>query len=350
MSTPCAPVARPALRWRPPLHALLLGGFYALPWLRWEGRQALLLDLPGRRFDLFGWTLWPQDVGMLFGLIAVMACSLVLLTTVAGRVWCGDACPQTLWSGLFRWIERACVRWLPRPTAAAVATQLAWALVALWTGITFVGLFTPIQALVAGFWPASWSGWERFWVLFYATATWGNAGFLREQVCIDLCPFARVAPLLCDDDTPQVCYDARRAEPRGPRGRGTGSVTQRGRGLLDPTSASDYAFRAAHPALAGPPPRFSEDRLGDCVDCAACVQACPMQLDVRSAPLPDCIACGACVDACDAQMRAWRFPTGLVRMASANALQGRPRRWLRPRVLAALACLMVLLGLGLLQL
>jgi len=121
----------------------------------------------------------------------------------------------------------------------------------------------------------------------------------------------------------------------------------RGRGLLAPTRASEDAFRAAHPALAGPPPRFNEDRLGDCVDCAACVRACPMQLDVRSAPLPDCIACGACVDACDAQMRAWRFPTGLVRMASANALQGRPRRWLRPRVLAALACLLVLLGLGL---
>lgn len=349
MSRPCAPVARPALRWRSLLPVLLLCAFYALPWLRWDGRQALLLDLPARRFDLFGWTLWPQDVGMLFGLIAVMACSLVLLTTVAGRVWCGHACPQTLWSGLFRWVERGCSRALRRPALAGAITQAAWAVIALWTGVTFVGLFTPIDALVTGFWPASWSAWERFWVLFYATATWGNAGFLREQVCIDLCPFARVAPLLCDDDTPQVCYDARRAEPRGTRRRGTRSVAQRGRALLDPGTASDYAFRAAHPSLAGPPPRFSEDRLGDCVDCAACVQVCPMQLDVRSAPLPDCIACGACVDACDAQMRAWRFAPGLLRMASINSLQGRRRRWLRTRVLAPLACLLVLLALGVQQ-
>jgi polyferredoxin len=327
--------------------ALLLCGFYALPWLRWDGRQALLLDLPGRRFDLFGWTLWPQDVGVLFGLIAVMACSLVLLTTLAGRVWCGHACPQTLWSGVFRWIERRCVRWLHPPVVAATVKHTAWAAIALWTGITFVGLFTPIQGLVNGFWPAGWSGWERFWIVFYAAATWGNAGFLREQVCIDLCPYARAAPLLCDDDTPQVCYDARRAEPRGPRRWGAGSVAQRGRGLLDSTSASDYAFRAAHPVLAGPPPRFAEQQLGDCLDCAACIQVCPMKLDVRCGPLPDCIACGACVDACDAQMRAWRFPRGLVRMASPNALAGRPRHWLRPRALAALACLLVLLGLGL---
>lgn len=339
-------VALRALRWRTMVPVLLLALFYTLPWLRWNGRQALLFDLPGRRFDLFGLTLWPQDVGVLFGLVAVLACALVLLTTLAGRIWCGHACPQTLWSGLFRWIERSAARWLRPAALASLAKHLAWAAIALWTGITFVGLFSPIQPLVTGFWPARWSGWETFWVLFYATAAWANAGFLREQVCIDLCPYARVAPLLADADTPQVCYDARRAEPRGARERGRGSVLQRGRGLLDPTSASDYAFRAAHPALAGPPPRFSEDRLGDCLDCAACVQVCPMQLDVRHGPQPDCIACGACVDACDAQMRAWQFPTGLVRIASENAMQGRPRCWLRPRVLAALLGLVALLAIG----
>ncbi|MDY0982135.1 4Fe-4S dicluster domain-containing protein [Stenotrophomonas sp. CFBP8994] len=341
------PAAPPALRWRALVWAALLMLFYALPWLRWNGRQALLFDLPARRFDLFGLTLWPQDVGVLFGLVAVLACTLVLLTTVAGRVWCGHACPQTLWSGLFRWIERSATRRLRPPALARVVKHLAWAAVALWTGITFVGLFSPVQPLVVGFWPARWSGWETFWVLFYATAAWANAGFLREQVCIDLCPYARVAPMLCDADTPKVCYDARRAEPRGARQRGQGSVQQRGRGLLDPTSASDYAFRAAHPALAGPPPRFADDRLGDCLDCGACVQVCPMQLDVRAGPQPECIACGACVDACDAQMRAWRFPTGLVQLASENEMQGRPRRWLRPRTLAALLSLAALLGIGL---
>lgn len=347
MTTPFVPVRRPVLRWRAVLSALLLGGFYALPWLRWEGRQALLFDLPARRFDLFGCTLWPQDAGVLFSLVAALACALLLLTVLAGRVWCGHACPQTLWGGLYRWIEQRCAGLLQRPALAEAMKHAAWAGVALWTGITFVGLFTPIRALVDGFWPAHWSGWETFWVLFYATATWGNAAFLRGQVCLDLCPFARVAPSLCDADTPRPCYDARRAEPRGARERGHGSVQQRGRGLLDPTSASDYAFRAAHPALAGPLPRFAEDRLGDCLDCAACVQACPMQLDVRAGPQPDCIACGACVDACDAQMRAWRFPAGLIRIASANAGMGRRTHWVRPRVLALLACLLAVLGLGL---
>ncbi|MEG2805642.1 4Fe-4S dicluster domain-containing protein [Stenotrophomonas sp.] len=342
---PPAPRARAPLRWRAVLGAALLALFYGLPWLRWDGRQALLFDLPGRRFDLFGLTLWPQDLGVLLGLLAVLASGLMLLTTLAGRVWCGHGCPQTLWSNLYRWIEQRCAR-LPWPPLARALRHLLWALVALWTGITFVGLFSPIHALV-GVWPPAWSAWETFWVLFYGLATWGNAGFLREQVCIDLCPFARLCPSLCDADTPRVHYDARRGEPRGPRAPGQGAVMQRGRGLLDAVSASDYAFRAAHPALAGPLPRFSADRLGDCVDCGACVQVCPMALDIRSGAQPDCIACGACVDACDAQMRAWQFPTGLIGHASDNRVQQLPRRWLRMRVLVALATLGVLLAIGL---
>lgn len=346
-ASPSPPRPRRALRWRALLSAALLALFYLLPWLRWEGRQALLFDLPARRFDLFGLTLWPQDLGVLLGLLAVLATGLVLLTTLAGRVWCGYGCPQTLWSALFRRIERTTARHLRHPRLARAAKHAAWALVAAWTGITFVGLFTPIQDLVDARWPSAWTAWVTFWVLFYALATWGNAGFLREQVCIDLCPFARACPSLCDADTPQVYYDARRGEPRGPRAPGQGAVMQRGRGLLDPVSANDYAFRAAHPALAGPMPRFPDDRLGDCVDCAACVQVCPMALDIRSGPHPDCIACGGCVDACDAQMRASGFPTGLIGHASLNRTRQRPTRWLRPRTLTALATLLVLLGIGL---
>jgi polyferredoxin len=207
-------------------------------------------------------------------------------------------------------------------------------------------LFSPIHDLVAGLWPPAWRRWETFWVVFYALATWGNAGFLREQVCIDLCPYARLCPSLCDADTPRVHYDACRGEPLGPRAPGQGAVMQRGRGLLDPVSASDYAFRAAHPALAGPMPHFPADRLGDCVDCNACVAVCPMALDIRSGPHTDCIACGACVDACDAQMRTWHFPTGLIAHASPHRMQQHARRWLRPRTLAALGALLVLLGIG----
>lgn len=341
------PPPRAPLRWRPLLSALLLAGFYALPWLRWDGRQALLFDLAARRFDLFGWTLWPQDVGLLLGLAAVLATALVLLTNLAGRVWCGYGCPQTLWSRLFRWIEQGIARRVPAAGAARAITHLAWMLVAAWTGITFVGFFSPIHGLVGPSWPPLWSGWETFWIVFYAAATWGNAGFLREHVCRELCPYARVHGVFCDSDTPRMHYRARRGEPRGPRMPGLGGVEARGRGLLDPTSARDYAFRAAHEDIAGPMPRFSADRLGDCLDCGACASVCPMALDVRAGPHADCIGCGDCLDACDARMRAAQFPIGLIQYTSTAAMQQRPARWLRPRTLAAAGALLALLGIGL---
>jgi len=341
------PPPRAPLRWRPLLSALLLAGFYALPWLRWDGRQALLFDLAARRFDLFGWTLWPQDVGLLLGLAAVLATALVLLTNLAGRVWCGYGCPQTLWSRLFRWIEQGIARRVPAAGAARAITHLAWMLVAAWTGITFVGFFSPIHGLVGTSWPPLWSGWETFWIVFYAAATWGNAGFLREHVCRELCPYARIHGVFCDSDTPRMHYRARRGEPRGPRMPGLGGVEARGRGLLDPTSARDYAFRAAHEDIAGPMPRFSADRLGDCLDCGACASVCPMALDVRAGPHADCIGCGDCLDACDARMRAAQFPIGLLQYTSTAAMQQRPARWLRPRTLAAAGALLALLGIGL---
>ena len=341
------PPPRAPLRWRPLLSALLLAGFYAMPWLRWDGRQALLFDLVARRFDLFGWTLWPQDVGLLLGLAAVLATALVLLTNLAGRVWCGYGCPQTLWSRLFCWIEQGIARRVPAAGAARAITHLAWMLVAAWTGITFVGFFSPIHGLVGTSWPPLWSGWETFWIVFYAAATWGNAGFLREHVCRELCPYARIHGMFCDSDTPRMHYRARRGEPRGPRMPGLGGVEARGRGLLDPTSARDYAFRAAHEDIAGPMPRFSADRLGDCLDCGACASVCPMALDVRAGPHADCIGCGDCLDACDARMRAAQFPIGLIQYTSTAAMQQRPARWLRPRTLAAAGALLALLVIGL---
>lgn len=346
---PPAPCAPRRWRWRPALGTALLLGFYLLPWLRWQGRQAVLFDLATRRFDLFGLTLWPRDVGVLLGLMAVLATGLALLTHLAGRLWCGHACPQTLWSRAFRWIEHGIARVVPRPSQARWLTRLAWALLALWTGITFVGLFSPIGPLLADAPALRWSGWETFWVLFYAAATWGNAGFLREQVCRTLCPFARMQPLLTDPWTPRMLYDPRRGEPRGARPPGLGSVMARGRGLLDATTAQDYAFRAAHPLLAGPMPHFPADRLGDCLDCGACVQACPMQLDIRQGPQADCLACGACSDACADAQRGAGFGPSLVRYGSPTRLAapaGSARWQARPRTLALLGLLLALLAGG----
>lgn len=344
MSMPSTGIPR-SWRWRGALNVLLLALFYALPWLRWNGQQALLLDINARRFDLFGWTLWPGDVGVLIGLLAVLAVGLALLTHLAGRVWCGHACPQTLWRRAFDWIAHGMARLLPVP-AVRPATQVAWGLLSLWTGITFVGLFSPIRELVDAAPNTGWSGWETFWVVFYAIATWANAGFLREQVCRSLCPFARMQPLLTDPHTPRMLYDARRGEPRGMRPSGLGGVLGRGRGLLDPTTAQDYVFRAAHPLLAGPMPTFSADRLGDCTDCAACVSACPMQLDIRQGPHADCLACGACLDACSRQQHQAGFGSGLVRYCSPQAMAGQPRQWWRPRTLALLSMLLALLACG----
>ncbi|WP_081275067.1 4Fe-4S dicluster domain-containing protein [Xanthomonas graminis] len=330
---------------------LLFAAFYLLPWLRWNGRQALRFDLPARRLDLFGWTLWPHDLGWLLLTLFAATAALALATTLGGRVWCGFACPQSVWSHAFAWLERRCAAW------PATARHAVWAALALWTGIGFVGYFAPIADLVARLHPFAWSGGETFWVLFYALATWGNAGFLRSQVCRYLCPYARLQPLLCDRDTPLIGYDAMRGEPRGARACGQGSVAQRGRRLLDAGTARDYALRAsiarragqggdrreALAAYAGTLPTFTDTQLGDCVDCGACVDACPARIDLRDGPHHACTACGACVNACDRSMDRHGFAHGLLRWAAATAIERQPRRRLRPRLLAAAALLLAAL-------
>ncbi len=336
------------LRWLWPMPtALLLVAFHVLPWLRWNGRQALLLDLPARRFDLFGLTLWPDDVGVLLLTGALLAVALALFTHLCGRLWCGHACPQTLWSTLFGWIERGTRRWLGHPAVERAVRQTLWAAIALWTGLTFVGLFTPIEALLWRAIHLRLGAWETFWILFYAAATWGNAGFLRRQVCSTLCPFARLQPLLRDGHTPRMLYIARRGEPRGSRPAGLGSVGARGRGLLDAVTAQDYVFRAAHPALAGAMPLFSADRLGDCLDCSACVRACPVALDIRNGPDAECLDCGACLVACHQVQQTAGFDAGLIRHAAPDTLAGQPRQLLRRHtcvLIGLLAGLVLLAG------
>ena len=362
----------------------LLGMFYVFPWLRWDGRQAVLFDLPARKFYVFGLSFWPQDFLFLALLLIIAALALFFFTALAGRLWCGFACPQTVWTEVFLWMERwaegdrnarmklDAAPWTRQKILRKTAKHAMWLVFALWTGFTFVGFFTPITELGARLVPFAWGGWETFWVLFYALATWGNAGFLREQVCKYMCPYARFQSAMFDRNTLLIAYDPMRGEPRGPRKRGLGSVLERARGLLDPRTAYDYVFRAsAHPTAADnraqargtitlgsagdkpePLPKFATDQLGDCIDCTICVQVCPTGIDIRNGLQYECIACGACVDACDEVMDKMGYPHGLIRFATQNSVEGKPGRILRPRVVIyglALAALCVAWAWGITQ-
>jgi len=292
--------------------------FYGLPWVTWNDRPAVLFDLLQRRFYLFGVVLYPQDFIYLTGLLVISALALFLFTAAAGRLWCGYACPQTVYTEIFMWIERRLegdrpqrIRLDREPMSARkfgikAAKHGAWLAVALWTGITFVGYFTPIRVLLGEV--ATWGlgPWETFWILFYGFATYGNAGFMREQVCKYMCPYARFQSAMFDRDTMIITYDPQRGEPRGPRSR------------------------KADPKVAG---------LGDCVNCGLCVEVCPTGIDIRKGLQYECIGCAACVDACDKVMDRMGYPRGLIRYDTENGLANRwtrgqlMRRVARPRVL-----------------
>jgi cytochrome c oxidase accessory protein FixG len=299
--------------------------FYGLPWLTWNGRQAVLFDLTTRKFYLFGLVLWPQDFIYLAALLIIAAWLLFLVTAVAGRVWCGFACPQTVYTEIFLWIERKIEG--PRSARMAMAKQgpslkkfskktakhLAWGAVALWTGFTFVGYFTPIKVLGSATFTLAYGPWEWFWVLFYALATYGNAGWLREQVCKYMCPYARFQSSMFDRDTLIVTYDAKRGEPRGKVAKDTGKSVNG----------------------------------GSCIDCTMCVQVCPTGIDIRNGLQYECIGCAACVDACNGVMDKVNQPRGLIRYSTDRALatgmtaQDIRRRAMRPRVLIYCAGLLL---------
>ena len=292
--------------------------FYGLPWLMWNDRQAVLFELAARRFYIFGLVLWPQDIVFLTGILIIAAFSLFLFTAVGGRLWCGYACPQTVYTEIFMWIEKAFEgdrnprmrldRELmsARKFARKAGKHVAWISLALWTGYTFVGYFTPIRELGAELLALHIGGWSAFWVLFYGFATYGNAGWMREQVCKYMCPYARFQSAMFDQDTLIVTYDERRGEPRGAGSR------KKSRGELG---------------------------LGDCVDCGLCVQVCPTGIDIRMGLQYECIGCAACIDACDHTMAKVGLPKGLVRYSTTNAVRSELdsramwRRVFRPRVL-----------------
>jgi cytochrome c oxidase accessory protein FixG len=292
--------------------------FYGLPWLQWNERQAVLFDLEARRFYIFNLVLHPQDFIYLTGLLVISALALFLFTAIAGRLWCGYACPQTVYTEIFLWIEKkvegdrsARIRLDHASFSLAklfkrLIKHGAWMAVALWTGFTFVGYFTPIRELAALTVALALGPWQTFWVLFYGFATYGNAGFMREQVCKYMCPYARFQSAMFDKDTLIVTYDEERGEPRGPRSK------------------------KADPAAMG---------LGACVDCSLCVQVCPTGIDIRNGLQYECIGCGACIDVCNDVMDKVGYPRGLVTYATQNGLANHwsktqmLRRAMRPRVL-----------------
>jgi polyferredoxin len=368
-------VAGPLNRLRVAAVIWLLGMFYLFPWLSWHGRQAVLLDLPARKFHVFGWMFLPQDFLFLSTLLIIAALALFFFTALAGRLFCGYACPQTVWTEVSLWIERLCegdrskrmkldaAPWNREKLLRKGARHLLWALFSLWTGFTFVGFFSPIADLAQRT-PFEWGGWETFWILFYGFATWGNAGFLRQQVCKYMCPYARFQSAMFDRNTLIIAYDPMRGEPRGSRKRGLQSVLARARGLLDKATAYDYVFRASqHPSAADnradavgtialaemgttaePLPKFAVEELGDCIDCTICVQVCPTGIDIRNGLQYECIACGACIDACNDVMGKLGYPKGLIRYTTQNQIDSKQVHVLRPRVIVYGCLLLALIG------
>lgn len=303
--------------------------FYGLPWITWGDRQAVLFDLGVRRFYLFKLVLYPQDFIYLTGLLIIAAYGLFLFTAVAGRLWCGYACPQSVYTEIFMWIERRFEGdrvkrmkldkspWSFDKLWRKAGTQTAWVAVALWTGFTFVGYFTPIRVLTQEALNLGMGPWETFWSLFYGFATYGNAGYMREQVCKYMCPYARFQSAMFDRDTLVVSYDVKRGEPRGSRSR-----------------------KSDAKAL----------NQGDCIDCTLCVQVCPTGIDIRQGLQYECIGCAACIDVCDTVMDKIGSPRGLIRYATLNALDngwGRREMWqrvTRPRVLIYTAILFLVVA------
>ena len=294
--------------------------FYGIPWLEWGQRQALLFDLGSRRFYIFNLVLYPQDLIYLTAILIISALSLFLFTAIAGRLWCGYTCPQTVYTEIFLWIERKIEgdrASRMKFDAAMMSTKkfvrkgtkhFVWIVFSLITGFTFVGYFSPIRELASSILSFSLGPWEIFWICFYGFATYGNAGFMREQVCKYMCPYARFQSAMFDDDTLIVTYDEERGEPRGGRSR-----------------------KADVSANAKP--------LGACIDCSLCVQVCPTGIDIRKGLQYECIGCGACADVCDTVMDKMGYERGLVKYSTQHAITNKwthkqmVQRILRPRVL-----------------
>jgi len=307
--------------WRSIGVLILLGIYYIVPWLEWADRQAVLFDLPNRKFHIFGLTFWPQDFFYFAVILIIAAFALFFFTAIAGRLWCGYACPQTVWTEVFMWIARKVegdrpkqikldkMPWNAYKIRIKVTKHFLWLALAIYTGFTFVGYFTPIDELASRIIALSLGAWEWFWIIFYSFATWGNAGFMREQVCIYMCPYARFQSAMFDDNTLIISYDKERGEPRGSRKKNE-----------DP----------------------AEKGLGSCIDCTLCVQVCPTGIDIRNGLQYQCIACSACIDVCDSVMDKMNYDRGLIRYTTENALKGKAVSLFRPRIIVYATALIVM--------
>ncbi|MFW5824030.1 MAG: cytochrome c oxidase accessory protein CcoG [Marinobacter sp.] len=301
----------------------LMGMYFLFVWITIDGEPLIHFDLPAREFHLYGMTFFPQDFFLLAAMLIICAFGLFFITTLFGRVWCGYTCPQTVWTFIFMWVEERIEGSRnkrmkldkspnsPEKIARKSAKHAVWLLIALATGLTFVGYFYPIRELLADIFTLNANGWAYFWVGFFTVATYLNAGWMREQVCLYMCPYARFQSVMFDPNTRVVSYDPNRGEPRGSR-------------------------------------KKSADReklgLGDCIDCGLCVQVCPTGIDIRDGLQYECIGCALCIDACDSVMDKMGYPRGLIRYTTENELEGRPSKLLRPRTFGYGALLMLMIG------
>nr|ADI17007.1 polyferredoxin [uncultured Vibrionales bacterium HF0010_22E23] len=302
--------------------------FLLIPWIPYGDRQAILLDIGNQQFNIFGTTLWPQDLTLLATIFVLGAFGLFFATTFLGRVWCGYLCPQTVWTFIFIWFEEKLEgpankrrKQDEKPLTGELIGRktlkhLGWMSVSLITGLTFVGYFVPIKTLTLEFFTASTTFWTGFWVIFFSACTYGNAGWMRSIMCLHICPYARFQSVMFDKDTFIVGYDEKRGESRGPRSK-----------------------KQDHKALG----------LGDCVDCNLCVQVCPTGIDIRDGLQYECINCGACIDACDHTMEKMHYPKGLISYTTEHKLSGQSTDVMRPKLLGYGAVLLMIAGFFMFQ-
>jgi len=302
--------------------------FACLPWLQHNGHQAVLFDIELQRFTLWGLTLWPQDLTLLAWLFILGAFLLFFVTTFLGRVWCGYMCPQTVWTFIFIWFEEK-IEGTANQRKKLDSQKMninkfwrkalkhtAWVLFSLFTAMTFVGYFAPMRDVVVDVFTLNTSLTLAGVIAFFTFATYGNAGWMRETMCLHMCPYARFQSAMFDKNTLTVSYDANRGEARGPRGR-----------KQDPKAVG----------------------LGDCIDCNLCVQVCPTGIDIRNGLQYECINCGACVDACNGVMDKMNYERGLIRYDTEHGLQGKKVKLFRGKLVGYAVVLLIMSSLLVLE-